>query len=112
MKKRIVLIIMMLLLVAQCSCASDRATGDVRVNNSEAESMIKKNGIRSQVISMADSPKEARDIAKAYGIELHDYSYGVAVYDVPKGKNIEELIQYGVDNNLPPIEQNGYVNSN
>ncbi len=106
-KECIYLIIIMVSVLTACSNKNVPVSGDITNTYQKEDKMSELLGRSNQVMSEASSKRDAQEIARAYGISLHDYSYGVAVYDVPKGKNVEELIQYGIDNGLPLIEQVG-----
>lgn len=68
---------------------------------SDAVSSENKDSDSPQLTALADTLKEAQEIAKLYGIELDSYSYGVAVYHTDK--DISELIQLGLDNDYPTL---------
>ena len=57
-----------------------------------------------EVIALADTREEAEEIAELYGIELNTYSYGVATYTTDK--NLQELIDLGVENDYPTLTPN------
>ena len=57
-----------------------------------------------ELCCLCESEEKAEEIAELYGIELVDWNHGTAVFhteDDPK-----EVIQYGIDNDLPLLELN------
>ena len=62
-----------------------------------------------ELLCLCDSQEEAQKIADMYGIELVEYSYGVATFhtDDPQG-----VIEMGKEKGYPELEINGisYIN--
>lgn len=61
-------------------------------------------GEKVSMIALADTKEEAERIAGLYGIELVNFSYGVAEYETTK--NPQELIALGEKNNYPALSAN------
>ena len=61
-------------------------------------------GEKVSMIALADTEEEAERIAGLYGIELVNFSYGVAEYETTK--NPQELIALGEKNNYPALSTN------
>lgn len=61
-------------------------------------------GEKVSMIALADTKEEAKKIAELYGIELVNYSYGVAEYETTKDP--QELIALGEKNNYPALSTN------
>lgn len=90
--------------------------GDAGRNHSSAEdsgdtgrnhSSIEEGAIMGEKVSMialADTKEEAKKIAELYGIELVNFSYGVAEYETTKDP--QELIALGEKNNYPALSIN------
>lgn len=71
-----------------------------------------KDYIENQVFCLADSEEYGREIAEAYGAELAEYTYGVAIIDLTdSGLSVSEAVALGADptNNLPLVEPNYLV---
>ena len=73
-----------------------------RKNSSTEEEEIV--GEKVSMIALADTEEEAERIAGLYGIELVNFSYGVAEYETTK--NPQELIALGEKNNYPALSTN------
>ena len=74
--------------------------GDIGTSIEEEEIM----GEKVSMIALADTKEEAKKIAELYGIELVNYSYGVAEYETTKDP--QELIALGEKNNYPTLSTN------
>ena len=74
--------------------------GDTGTSIEEEEIM----GEKVSMIALADTKEEAKKIAELYGIELVNYSYGVAEYETTKDP--QELIALGEKNNYPALSTN------
>ncbi len=74
--------------------------GDTGTSIEEEEIM----GEKVSMIALADTKEEAKKIAELYGIELVNYSYGVAEYETTKDP--QELIALGEKNNYPTLSTN------
>ena len=61
-------------------------------------------GEKVSMIALADTKEEAERIAGLYGIELVNFSYGVAEYETTK--NPQELIALGEKKNYPTLSTN------
>ena len=61
-------------------------------------------GEKVSMIALADTKEEAKKIAELYGIELVNFSYGVAEYETTKDP--QELIALGEKNNYPALSTN------
>ena len=61
-------------------------------------------GEKVSMIALADTKEEAKKIAELYGIELVNFSYGVAEYETTKDP--QELIALGEKNNYPTLSTN------
>lgn len=61
-------------------------------------------GEKVSMIALADTKEEAQKIAELYGIELVNFSYGVAEYETTKDP--QELIALGEKNNYPTLSTN------
>lgn len=57
-----------------------------------------------ELCCVCQSEEEAREIAEAYGIELVAYGNGIAAFHTEDDPR--DVIQYGKDHNLPPLELN------
>lgn len=77
--------------------------GDTGRNHSstEEEEIM---GEKVSMIALADTKEEAKKIAELYGIELVNFSYGVAEYETTKDP--QELIALGEKNNYPTLSTN------
>ena len=78
------------------SAEDDGAAGR---NHSSTEEVIM--GEKVSMIALADTKEEAKKIAELYGIELVNFSYGVAEYETTKDP--QELIALGEKNNYPTL---------
>lgn len=76
--------------------------GDTGRNHSSTEEVIM--GEKVSMIALADTKEEAKKIAELYGIELVNFSYGVAEYETTKEP--QELIALGEKNNYPTLSTN------
>lgn len=68
--------------------------------------------VEDQVITLASSEEEAGRIARAYGGELIDYSYGLATISLEdSGLSVVDAFEYGIDpdSNVPAVEANIYM---
>lgn len=74
--------------------------GDTGTSIEEEEIM----GEKVSMIALADTKEEAKKIAELYGIELVNFSYGVAEYETTKDP--QELIALGEKNNYPALSTN------
>lgn len=74
--------------------------GDTGTSIEEEEIM----GEKVSMIALADTKEEAQKIAELYGIELVNYSYGVAEYETTKDP--QKLIALGEKNNYPALSTN------
>ena len=77
--------------------------GDTGRNHSSAEEEVIM-GEKVSMIALADTKEEAKKIAELYGIELVNFSYGVAEYETTKDP--QELIALGEKNNYPTLSTN------
>ena len=62
--------------------------------------------VEDQVYCIADTEEYAQEIADAYGIELVEYIYSVAIYNISgSGRNVYETVELGLDGaySLPPL---------
>ena len=60
----------------------------------------------AELLCLADSKEQAEEIAKLYGIELVEYSYGVATFHTTEDPH--EVIERGLDKGYPELSINGY----
>lgn len=60
-----------------------------------------------QLMALAKSEDEARQLAKLYGIELISYSYGVAVFHTEEDPDV--VIRRGIENGWPELSRNDTV---
>ena len=77
--------------------------GDTGRNHSSTEEEVIM-GEKVSMIALADTKEEAKKIAELYGIELVNFSYGVAEYETTKDP--QELIALGEKNNYPTLSTN------
>ena len=82
------------------SAEDDGDTGKNHSSIEEEEIM----GEKVSMIALADTKEEAKKIAELYGIELVNFSYGVAEYETTKDP--QELIALGEKNNYPTLSTN------
>lgn len=82
--------------------------GDTGRNHSSTEEVIM--GEKVSMIALADTKEEAKKIAELYGIELVNFSYGVAEYETTKEP--QELIALGEKNNYPALSTNNTLTIN
>ena len=82
------------------SAEDDGDTGRNHSSTEEEEIM----GEKVSMIALADTKEEAKKIAELYGIELVNYSYGVAEYETTKDP--QELIALGEKKNYPALSTN------
>ncbi len=82
------------------SAEDDGDTGRNHSSTEEEEIM----GEKVSMIALADTKEEAKKIAELYGIELVNFSYGVAEYETTKDP--QELIALGEKNNYPTLSTN------
>ena len=82
------------------SAEDDGDTGRNHSSTEEEEIM----GEKVSMIALADTKEEAQKIAELYGIELVNYSYGVAEYETTKDP--QELIALGEKKNYPALSTN------
>lgn len=82
--------------------------GDTGRNHSSTEEVIM--GEKVSMIALADTKEEAKKIAELYGIELVNFSYGVAEYETTKDP--QELIALGEKNNYPTLSTNNTLTIN
>lgn len=87
------------------SAEDDGAAGR---NHSSTEEVIM--GEKVSMIALADTKEEAKKIAELYGIELVNFSYGVAEYETTKDP--QELIALGEKNNYPTLSTNNTLTIN
>lgn len=87
------------------SAEDDGAAGR---NHSSTEEVIM--GEKVSMIALADTKEEAKKIAELYGIELVNFSYGVAEYETTKDP--QELIALGEKNNYPTLSINNTLTIN
>lgn len=87
------------------SAEDDGAAGR---NHSSTEEVIM--GEKVSMIVLADTKEEAKKIAELYGIELVNFSYGVAEYETTKDP--QELIALGEKNNYPTLSTNNTLTIN
>lgn len=80
--------------------------GDTGTSIEEEEIM----GEKVSMIALADTKEEAKKIAELYGIELVNFSYGVAEYETTKDP--QELIALGEKNNYPTLSTNNTLTIN
>ncbi len=62
--------------------------------------------IEDQVYCIADTEEYAQQIADAYGIELVEYAYSVAIYNISEsGRDVYETVELGLNEayGLPPL---------
>ena len=59
----------------------------------------------SQLCGLAESEEEAKKIAELYGIELVDYSYGLATFHTDEDP--QKIIDEGVEKGYPQLTLNG-----
>ena len=83
--------------------SSAEEKGDTGRNHSstEEEEIM---GEKVSMIALADTKEESKKIAELYGIELVNFSYGVAEYETTKDP--QELIALGEKNNYPTLSTN------
>lgn len=62
--------------------------------------------VPNELVAMAESESEAKEIGAMYGLTLKNYSYGVAVYYVEDGANLDKIIQDGIDKGYPELYKN------
>lgn len=60
----------------------------------------------AELLCIAQSEEEAKKIADMYGIELVEFSYGVATFHTEEDPNA--VIRRGLDNGYPELSINGY----
>lgn len=77
------------------------ANTDSYVNNNTDD---KTGGSDVELIALANSEEEARQIAELYGITFKSYSYGVAVFTT--SGEPRALIQMGIDKGYPLLSLN------
>ena len=87
------------------SAEDDGAAGR---NHSSTEEVIM--GEKVSMIALADTNEEAKKIAELYGIELVNFSYGVAEYETTNDP--QELIALGEKNNYPTLSTNNTLTIN
>lgn len=83
--------------------SSTEDDGDTGRNHSSIEEEVIM-GEKVSMIALADTKEEAKKIAELYGIELVNFSYGVAEYETTKDP--QELIALGEKNNYPTLSTN------
>lgn len=83
--------------------SSTEDDGDTGRNHSSTEEEVIM-GEKVSMIALADTKEEAKKIAELYGIELVNFSYGVAEYETTKDP--QELIALGEKNNYPALSTN------
>lgn len=81
----------------------DGDTGRNHSSTEEEEIM----GEKISMIALVDTKEEAKKIAELYGIELVNFSYGVAEYETTKDP--QELIALGEKNNYPALSTNNIL---
>lgn len=121
MKMKIIVLVLgliLLLAVGLCGCGKKELTRIVADDNipklqklkpidengSPIDSLDDGEAITTELTALADTREEAEEIAGLYGIELSSYAYGVATYTTDK--NIQELIDLGIENNYPELTPN------
>lgn len=120
MKRTVIAVGLVLLSVAGlCGCGRNReltrmSTNDdlsslqkldpTGVDDLPVDSAGTDNSATTELVALADTREEAEEIAELYGIELSTYSYGVATYTTDK--NLQELIDLGVENDYPTLTPN------
>lgn len=120
MKRTVIAVGLVLLSVTGlCGCGGNRELTRITTNNdlsslqklepidadgSPVDSAGNNNSSATELVALADTREEAEKIAELYGIELNTYSYGVATYTTDK--NLQELIDLGVENNYPALTPN------
>lgn len=102
MKKMVFTVGFVLLSVAGLSgCGRNREltkmTTDIEVKTKELSGSDEP----TQVMALADTQEAAQEIADLYGIELKNFSYGVATYTTDK--NLQELLELGQENGYPEL---------
>ena len=83
------------------SSAEDNGETGRNHSSTEEEEIM---GEKVSMIALADTKEEAKKIAELYGIELVNFSYGVAEYETTKDP--QELIALGEKNNYPTLSTN------
>ena len=89
--------------------SSTEDNGETGRNHSSAEEEVIM-GEKVSMIALADTKEEAKKIAELYGIELVNFSYGVAEYETTKDP--QELIALGEKNNYPTLSTNNTLTIN
>ena len=59
----------------------------------------------AELLCLAETEDEARDIARLYGIELVDFSYGVATFHTEDDPR--KVIDMGIEKGYPELSLNG-----
>ncbi len=76
---------------------ADDATADLPVLNDEIVP-------GEELLCLCDTEEDAKEIADIYGIELVNFSYGVATFHA---ENPREIIELGQEKGYPALELNG-----
>ena len=61
-----------------------------------------------ELLCLCDTEDEAKEIAEMYGIELVEFSYGVATFHA---ENPKDVISMGEEKGFPPLELNGMMHT-
>ena len=98
MKKRIAAVLLALAaLLPGCARQSSIPTAEPKID-------MERVAEGSELFALTDSQEEAEKIAELYGIELVDFSYGVATFHTEEMP--DAVIQRGKDHSWPEIEIN------
>ncbi|MBR1671186.1 MAG: hypothetical protein IJ695_10870 [Butyrivibrio sp.] len=101
-----------LLLVTGCmahpGAVESASVGDETQSGSAAPVMPLEEDIvdGEELLCLADSKEEAQKIADMYGIELVNFSYGVATFHADDPKSV---INMGLEKGYPELELNGVM---
>ncbi len=82
--------------------AGNTAPGPVEIEASYSEDYVE----GQELLCLCDSQEEAESIAEMYGIELVEFSYGVATFHAEKPR---EVIAMGKEKGYPLLEINGMM---
>jgi len=106
MKKTLILLFIILMLMT-VGCGREKTEMYKKETASAENASVQSYSKDKPLFAIAGSEDEAKKIADDYGIELVEYSYGVASFNTDK--NLKELIEWGKAQGLPLLEIN-YIN--
>ncbi len=91
-----------------CGCRRDEAAATPSEGKSHGSehAQVEEYVKGEELLCLADSEEEAKEIADMYGVDLVSFSYGVATFHTDDDP--QDVIKYGIEQGYPVLEINGY----